>query len=57
MSIKSHQFDPKGKQWAFIDGEDNVYIYNMENERLVKVIEKYNYREFNTICWSRDSKG
>ncbi|MGI5999001.1 MAG: hypothetical protein ACOX89_10120, partial [Lutispora sp.] len=56
MSIKSHQFDPKGKQWAFIDGEDNVYIYNMENERLVKVIEKYNYREFNTICWSRDSK-
>jgi len=56
MSIKSHQFDPEGKQWAFIDGEDNVYIYNLENENLVKVIEKHNYREFNTICWSRDSK-
>lgn len=56
MSIKSFQFDHEGKQWAFIDGEDNVYIYNLENGELYKVIEKYNYREFNTICWSRDSK-
>lgn len=56
LSIKSHQFDPEGKLWAFIDGEDNVYIYNLENESLAKVIQKHNYREFNTICWSRDSK-
>lgn len=56
MSIKSFQFDQDGKQWAFIDGDNNVYIYNLENERLNKVIEKHNYRDFNTICWSRDSK-
>ena len=56
MSIKSFQFDQEGKQWAFIDGDNNVYIYNLENERLNKVIEKHNYRDFNTICWSRDSK-
>jgi len=56
MSIKSFQFDQDGKQWAFIDGENNVYIYNLENERLQKVIEKHNYRDFSTICWSRDSK-
>lgn len=56
MSIKSYQFDHEGKQLAFIDAENNIYIYNLENEKLEKVIEKYNYREFSTICWSRDSK-
>ena len=56
LSIKSSQFDSEGKQWAFIDGEDNVYIYDVETEQLQKVLEKYNYREFNNICWSRDSK-
>ncbi|MDD2481059.1 MAG: hypothetical protein PHF82_02875 [Lutispora sp.] len=56
LSIKSSQFDSEGKQWAFIDGEDNVYIYNVETEQIQKVLEKYNYREFNNICWSRDSK-
>lgn len=56
MSIKSSQFDNEGKQWAFIDGEDSVYIYNVENEQLQKILEKYNYRQFNNISWSRDSK-
>lgn len=56
MSIKSSQFDIDGKQWAFIDGEDNVYVYDVENGQLQKMLEKYNYREFSSICWSRDSK-
>ena len=56
LSIKSYQFDGEGNQIAFIDGEDNVYIYNLETEQLQKVLEKYKYRKFSSISWSRDSK-
>ena len=56
LSIKSYQFDGDGNQLAFIDGEDNVYIYNLETEQLQKVLEKYKYRKFSSISWSRDSK-
>lgn len=56
LSIKSYQFDGEGNQLAFIDGEDNVYIYNLETEQLQKVLEKYKYRKFNSVNWSRDSR-
>ena len=55
-AIKNYQFDENGKQLAFIDGEDNVYIYNLENDTLQNVLTKYKYRNFNSISWSKDSK-
>ncbi len=56
LSIKSYSFSEDGKQLAFIDGEDNVYIYNLDSEQLQKVLTKYKYRDFYSISWSRDGK-
>jgi len=56
LTIKDFQFDGEGNQLAFIDGEDNVFIFNLENEQLKKVLTKYKYRNFNSIGWSKDSK-
>ncbi len=55
-TIKDYQFDEQGKKLSFIDGEDNVYIYNLEDETIQNVLTKYRYREFNSISWSRDRK-
>jgi len=56
LTIKDFQFDEEGNQLAFIDGEDNVFIYNIENEQLKKVLTKYKYRNFSSISWSVDGK-
>ncbi len=55
-AIKNYRFDEEGRQLAFIDGEDNVYIYNLENDQLQNVLTKYKYRNFNSISWSKDGK-
>lgn len=55
-AIKNYQFDESGKQLAFIDGEDNVFIYNLESDLLQNVLTKYKYRNFNSISWSKDGK-
>ncbi len=55
-AIKNFQFDEDGKQLAFIDGEDNVFIYNLENDLLQNVLTKYKYRNFNSVSWSKDNK-
>lgn len=56
LTIKSYQFNSEGNKLAFIDGEDNVYIYNLETEQLQKILEKYKYRKFSNVVWSRDGK-
>ncbi len=56
LSIRDYKFDESGKMFAFIDGDGNVYIYNLSTEQLDKILSRENYKGLSTLSWSRDSK-
>lgn len=56
LSLKDFQFDETGKLFAFIDGMSNIYIYDIKEKQLQKIIEGRNYYSYDSLSWSRDSK-
>lgn len=56
LSLKDFQFDESGKLFAFIDGNSNIYIYDIASKQLQKILEGKNYYTYDSISWSKDSK-
>lgn len=56
LSLKDFQFDDTEKLFAFIDGNSNIYIYNIETKQLQNILEGKNNYAYNSLSWSKDSK-
>ena len=54
LNPKDYSFDEGGNNFAFVDGNNSVYIYNVVSEKLKMIVEgKKNYNH-STVSWSKD---
>ena len=56
MSLKDYRFDETGRYLAFVDGSSRVYLYDIPNAKLEKILESPRYNSYSSVSWSRDSK-
>lgn len=56
LTTRDFEFDDSGKLFAFIDGNSNVYVYDVVENQLQKMIEGKSYNTYDSISWSKDSK-
>ena len=54
LSPKDYSFDEGGNNFAFVDGNNNVYIYNVILEQLKMIVEGKKSYNHSTVSWSKD---
>ncbi|MFZ5352798.1 MAG: hypothetical protein ACOZCL_08755 [Bacillota bacterium] len=56
LSLKDFEFDESGKLLAFLDGNSNIYIYDIAADKLDLIREGSIYSTYSQISWSKNSK-
>lgn len=56
LTPKDYKFDETGKLFAFIDGANNIYMYDMETGIFESLIQGEKNASYSSLSWSRDSK-